>query len=171
MNLYEITNDYLEKLELINEQGINPETGEITEDENQIAIWREEIKTDLINKNQNIIAVIRNRDLEIEAIDKEIERLNKLKQYKKNSLDRFKGYVKDTLINSGIEKIETPLGKISFTATQKTEVYDMSLLDRKFIRVVPAKEEPDKTAIKKAINAGEEVQGARIIKDKNLKIS
>lgn len=169
MKFYEVANDYIEKLELIREQGINAETGEITEDKNQITIWEEEIKTDLINKSQNLIAVIRNQDLTIDAIDKEIERLNKLKDIRKKNLTRFKDYIKNTMLNTGIEKIETPLGKISLTKSTSTEIFDEKLIDKKFIEI-ETKEKISKTKIKEAIKAGEEVQGARLVENRNLKI-
>ena len=42
---YDVVNDYIERMEYL-EQGINAETGEITENENQLAIWTEELTQD-----------------------------------------------------------------------------------------------------------------------------
>ena len=79
MNFYDVTKDYIEKMEYL-ELGINAETGEISEDKNQLAIWNQELTQDLKNKSANIIAVVRNQELTIEALDTEIERLKGLKK-------------------------------------------------------------------------------------------
>lgn len=82
MNFYEVANDYMEKLEVI-QSGINPETGEMTEDENQLAVWKEEIAKDIQAKSQNIIAVFRNEKRTIQAIEEEIKRLSEMKDKRK----------------------------------------------------------------------------------------
>lgn len=103
-------------------------------------------------------------------IEKEIDRLNKIKKSKNDNLNRFKEYIKNTMLNAGIDKIETPIGKIAFTNSTSTEIYDEKLIDKKFIEI-ETKEKILKEKIKKAIKAGEEVQGARLVQNKNLKIS
>lgn len=73
------------------------------------------------------------------------------------------------MLSYNIEKIETPIGKLSFSNSEAVEIFDESLIDEKFIKEKVEKT-ISKTEIKKAIKAGEEVQGARIIKNKNLQI-
>lgn len=168
MNFYEVANDYMEKLEII-QSGINPETGEVTEDKNQLAVWKEEIAKDIQAKSQNIIAVFRNEKRTIQAIEEEIKRLSEMKDKRKKKLNNFEDWVKTCMLSYNIEKIETPIGKLCFSNSEAVEIFDESLIDEKFI-----KEKIDKTIskteIKKAIKAGEEVQGARIVKNKNLQI-
>ena len=87
MTFYDVTKDYIERMEFLN-LGINAETGEMSEDKNQLAIWNQELTQDLKNKSANIIAVVRNQELTIEALDTEIERLKTLKKSKENQLNR-----------------------------------------------------------------------------------
>ena len=157
---YDVVNDYIERMEYL-EQGINAETGEMTENENQLAIWTEELTQDLKDKSANVIAVVRNQELTIEALDNEIKRLQAMKDSLKKNLDKFKTYIKSAMLVNGIEKIETTLGNIKFTKSTSTEIYDESLITTEKI---------SKEKIKVALKAGEEVQGARLVENKNLKI-
>ena len=168
MNFYDVTKDYIERMELL-EQGINAETGEMTDNTNQLVTWNEELTKDLKEKSSNVIAVVRNQELTIEAIDNEIKRLKAMKDGIENRLDKFKTYIKNAMLTNGIEKIDTNLGSIKFTKSTSTEIYDESLIDKKFIETVIT-EKISKEKIKKALKAGEEVQGARLVENKNLKI-
>lgn len=168
MTFYDVTKDYIERMEFLN-LGINAETGEMTEDKNQLAIWNQELTQDLKNKSANIIAVVRNQELTIEALDTEIERLKTLKKSKENQLNRFKEYLKNVMLVNQIEKIDTVLGTIKFTKSTSTEIYDESLIDKKFIEIITT-EKISKEKIKSALKAGEEVQGARLVVNKNLKV-
>lgn len=168
MNFYDVTKDYIEKMEYL-ELGINAETGEMSQDKNQLAIWNQELTQDLKNKSANIIAVVRNQELTIEALDTEIERLKGLKKLRENQLNKFKDYIKNVMLINQIEKIDTVLGSIKFTKSTSTEIYDESLIDKKFIEIVTT-EKISKEKIKSALKAGEEVQGARLIVNKNLKV-
>lgn len=165
---YDVVNDYIERMEYL-EQGINAETGEMTDNTNQLAIWTDELTKDLKDKSANVIAVVRNQELTIEALDNEIERLKAMKDSIKKNLDKFKTYIKSAMLVNNIERIDTTLGAIKFTKSTTTEIYDESLIDKKFIEVVTT-EKISKEKIKAALKAGEEVQGARLVENKNLKI-
>lgn len=168
MNFYDVTKDYIERMELL-EQGINAETGEMTDNTNQLAIWNEELTKDLKEKSSNVIAVVRNQELTIEALDNEIKRLKAMKDGIENRLDKFKAYIKNAMITNNIEKIDTNLGSIKFNKSTSTEIFDKSLIDKKFIETVTT-EKISKEKIKAALKAGEEVQGAKLVENKNLKI-
>ncbi|AKC57615.1 hypothetical protein FSDG_01557 [Fusobacterium animalis 7_1] len=168
MKFYDVAKDYIERMEYL-EQGINSETGEMTDNSNQLAIWTDELTKDLKDKSANVIAVVRNQELTIEALDTEIERLKAMKDSIEKKLDKFKCYIKSAMVVNGIEKIETPIGNIKFTKSTAVEIYDEKLIDKKFIKI-ETKEKISKTDIKNALKAGEEVQGARLVENKNLKI-
>ena len=113
MNFYDVAKDYIERMEYL-EQGINAETGEMTENENQLAIWTEELTQDLKDKSVNVIAVVRNQELTIEALDTEIKRLQGMKDNLKKKLEREcdvalkqideKEYI-SVLRNAGVERV------------------------------------------------------------------
>ena len=165
---YDVVNDYIERMEYL-EQGINAETGEMSDDGTQLAIWTAELTQDLKDKSANVIAVVRNQELTIEALDNEIKRLKAMKEAREKALNKFKTYIKSAMLTNNIEKIETIIGTIKFTKSTSTEIYDESLIDKKFIEVVTT-EKISKEKIKAALKAGEEVQGARLVENKNLKI-
>ena len=168
MKFYDVAKDYIERMEYL-EQGINAETGEMSDDGTQLAICTYELTQDLKDKSANVIAVVRNQELTIEALDNEIKRLQAMKDSIKKKLDKFKIYIKSSMLTNNIEKIETPIGTVKFTKSISTEIYDESLIDSRFIEVVETKK-ISKEKIKAALKAGEEVQGARLVENKNLKI-
>jgi hypothetical protein len=68
-----------------------------------------------------------------------------------------------------VEKIETPLIKLSFRNSESVEITNESQLDACFI-VTKTVTTPDKKAIKDAIKSGQLVCGATISYNKNLQI-
>ena len=142
------------------------ESGEVTEDlEQRLSIN----KSDLQNKAVNYAYVIKQYENNNEAIDKEIARLKDLKLSNEITKERLKETIKSAMNLYGIEKVETPTIKLSFRASKSVEVINASQLPDKFKKrseVVKI----DKTAIKKAIESGEEVDGAIINENKNLQI-
>jgi hypothetical protein len=68
-----------------------------------------------------------------------------------------------------VDKIETPLIKLSFRNSESVEITNEQQLDSRFI-VTKTVTTPDKKAIKDAIKNGELVEGATISYNKNLQI-
>ena len=100
----------------------------------------------------------------------ELDNKSDLKEFVLNDFtNKFKDYIKNVMLINQIEKIDTVLGSIKFTKSTSTEIYDESLIDKKFIEIVTT-EKISKEKIKSALKAGEEVQGARLIVNKNLKV-
>jgi len=73
------------------------------------------------------------------------------------------------MIISGIEKIESPLFKISLRRSEAVEVDVVEALPTAFQNVKNVIT-PDKIAIKEAIKKGENVFGARLVENFNLSI-
>jgi hypothetical protein len=73
------------------------------------------------------------------------------------------------MLVSGIEKIESPLFKISLRRSEAVEVDVVEALPSSFQNVKTVVT-ADKMAIKEAIKKGETVFGARIIENFNLQI-
>ena len=140
------------------------EEGELTQEEyDRIGT---EIAVELQKKSANIIGYYQNKNAFIDAVDAQIERLKKIKEFEKNNIERFKKYVKENMEKMGLTKIETELGTLSIAKSPATvEVIDQDQVPDEFLRVKTSIE-VDKTAIKKNFKeTGEVPNGIRIVTD------
>ena len=160
-SIYKIQNEF----QLIIAEVINNE-GEITPElETALTINKEQLQS----KAVDYCYVIKQLDYDCEQIDNEIARLNKLKKVRSNLTDRLKNTVSSAMQLYEVEKIETPLIKLSFRNSESVEITNEQQLDACFI-VTKTVTTPDKKAIKDAIKNGEVVCGATISYNKNLQI-
>jgi hypothetical protein len=160
-SIYQIQNEF----QLIIAEVINND-GEITlELETALTINKEQLQS----KAVDYCYVIKQLDYDCEQIDNEIARLNKLKKVRSNLTDRLKNTVSSAMQLYDVEKIETPLIKLSFRNSESVEITNESQLDACFI-VTKTVTTPDKKAIKDAIKSGVFVEGATISYNKNLQI-
>ena len=159
MNLYEITEEAQYLAVLL-------ETEELTAElEEALIINQDQLQA----KAVNYAKVIANYQAESDAIDQEIKRLKAMKESRDKKVEWLKESVKKAMLVSGIEKVESPLFKLSMRRSEAVEVDVVEALPSAFQNVknvVTA----DKVAIKEAIKRGEFVMGARIIENFNLHI-
>ena len=100
-NLYQITSAF----------PLLMENDEITdEDKSKI---KEELTLLLQQKSQNTIGYIRNMELTIEAMKSEEKRITEQRKKLEKRESNFKEYVRECMEQSGLTKIETPLGTLS----------------------------------------------------------
>lgn len=158
------------KLEEMIENSINWETGEVDENYDQLTDLKDEINAMVVSKGKDLIYVLRKQDNYAEAIDEEIKRLQALKKSYAKKKENLSNYIKMCMIANNIKAIETPIGKLSVVNNaESVEIYDESLIDKKFIKT-KVEETISKTDIKNAIKNGEEVQGARLVRNTRLAI-
>jgi len=126
-------------------------------------------------KAQGIEMVARSAEMFNGAIDAEIERLQALKTSRQKIAQGLRDYLKLNMESVGIEKIECPLFKIAIKKNPPAvEILDEQQLPPEFWvkpEPKPPVARPDKAAIKKAIQAGQEVAGAKIVQGTRLDIS
>ena len=158
------------KLEEMIENSINWETGEVDENYDKLTDLKDEINAMVVSKGKDLIYVLRKQDNYAEAIDEEIKRLQALKKSYTKKKENLSNYIKMCMIANNIKAIETPIGKLSVVNNaESVEIYDESLIDKKFIKT-KIEETISKTDIKNAIKNGEEVQGARLVRNTRLAI-
>ena len=158
------------KLEEMIENSINWETGEVDENYDKLTDLKDEINAMVVNKGKDLIYVLRKQDNYAEAIDDEIKRLQALKKSYTKKKENLSNYIKMCMIANNIKAIETPIGKLSVVNNaESVEIYDETLIDKKFIKT-KVEETISKTDIKNAIKNGEEVQGARLVRNTRLAI-
>jgi hypothetical protein len=159
MNLYEITQEAQYLAVLLETEELTPEL------EEALIINQDQLQA----KAVNYAKVITNYQAESDAIDQEIKRLKAMKESRDKKVEWLKESVKKAMLVSGIEKVESPLFKLSVRRSEAVEVDVVEALPSAFQNVknvVTA----DKVAIKEAIKRGEFVMGARIIENFNLQI-
>ena len=127
----------------------------------------------ITEKAQGIECVARTLEMYTPAIDAEIDRLKLLKAGREKKAQGLRDYLKLNMIACGIDKIESPLFKIKLQNNpQAVDIYELGLIPVEYMRLPemppPA---PDKTAIKAALKAGHEVQGARLTQGQRLVVS
>jgi esterase/lipase len=159
MNLYEITREMLELASLLETEELTPEL------EAMLVINQEKMEV----KVNNYAKVIANIQSDSEAIDQEIKRLKAMKDSKDRAITRLKDAVREAMLVSAIDKIESPLFKLSLRRSESVEVDIVEALPSQFINVKNVVS-ADKVAIKEAIKRGENITGARIIENFNLQI-
>jgi hypothetical protein len=160
-SIYQIENEY----QLLINQIIEAE-GEITpQQELNLQITKEQLQS----KGINYAYVIRKLDFESDVIDAEIKRLSQLKKVRQNLSERLKANITHAMHTFEVDKIESPLIKISFRKSQAVEVGDVNSLPSEY-KVVKVTEQADKIKIKQALQNGEQIQGCSIITNTNLQI-
>ena len=116
MKLYEITDGYMKYLD---------KQEELTQEEAQEI--QSQLQVALKEKSTNIVGYYLDRKAMVEAIDTEIKRLSDMKKALNNQVDSYKDYVKSNMEAMGIDKIETPIGKISISKSPvSVEILDES---------------------------------------------
>ena len=159
MNLYTLTQEAQYLAVLL-------ETEELTAElEEALIINQDQLQA----KAVNYAKVIANYQAESDAIDQEIKRLKAMKESRDKKVEWLKESVKKAMLVSGIEKVESPLFKLSVRRSEAVEVDVVEALPSAFQNVknvVTA----DKVAIKEAIKRGENVFGARLVENFSLQI-
>lgn len=158
--LYEIT---LEQKNLINE--IEQMDGEITpEMEAALAITESQLQ----QKSIAYLEVIRAKESFNGLIDNEIKRLQQLKKVNNNVIDRLN----DNLLLAVKTFGEFTVGTQKFGTRKSSQVIveEVNSLPKEY-KTIKVTESADKVALKKAIQAGEEIKGVHIQENLNLKIN
>jgi hypothetical protein len=159
MNLYEITREALELASLLETEEFTPELEEM------LVINQEQLQA----KAGNYAKVIANIQGDMDAIDAEIKRLKAMKESKERVINRLKEAVKNAMLVSGIDKIQSPLFSLSLRRSESVEVNIPEALPLDW-QVKKVTITADKVGIKQAIKEGHSITGARIIENFSLQI-
>jgi len=104
--------------------------------------------------------VIKNLAIEAEAIDMEIKRLSARKKARDNRVKSLKGYLLTNMVALDKKKVHCEIFSLSRRKGHMSVVIDnQDVLTESYTKVSVS---PDKVAIKKAIDAGKEVEGAHL---------
>lgn len=160
-SLYEIDQAVLSVLE--NGLVFDEETGEVLFDEDNF----EQLEGERNAKLEAVALYVKSLDAEAAAMKAEETALKKRRETRERKAERLRTYVADSMTLFGDPKIETARVALSFRKSEAVEITDANALRPDFWKYTAA---VDKSAIKKAIKAGEVVEGAAIITRQNLQI-
>lgn len=162
MTIWEIDQAIAELLE----GGVNEETGELTVDTEAL----EALQMERSQKAENLALAVKNMKAEEDAIGNEIDALSARKAALKKHRERAQEYLRFVLDG---EKFSTPKVAVSWRKSEAVEPDEEFLSwamdnDDSFLRYKPP--EINKTAIRAAIRAGQQVPHVRVVQSLNAQI-
>lgn len=161
-NLYEIAHQYRADVARLEELDLDDET---------FANTLEGLSGELEAKATNVIFYAKNLDATADAIKKAEEDMATRRKALQRRSERLREYVKHNMLASGILKISCDYFQITIQNNPPAvDVFEPGLLPQDYMREIPAKFEPDKTLIAKAIKDGFEVPGAKLNQSQRLVI-
>ncbi len=157
--LYEIQSEHQAILDQFDNLFVN---GEPTQEEldamnDLLAINSQEFEA----KAEAYAAVIAQKKSRAEFLEKEAKKLKAMADSELNQAERLRSRIEWAMKEQGLDKVELPHFKLRFSKSESVKIVDQSLLPAEFIRTSILRE-PNKTAIKEAIKAGNPVAGAEI---------
>ncbi len=163
--LYQLTGKYLALMDQLASMDLDPQTVADT-------IEASGITDEIAVKAQGVEMIARTLEAHNPAIDAEIERLQALKKQRANAAAYLRKYLLINMQATGIQKIETPLFKLSVRENPPAvEIYEPGLIPAEYMKQPePPPPAPDKAAIRDAMKAGAEVPGCRLTRGTRLEI-
>lgn len=146
---------------------IDPESGELPE-------GFEQARAIVATKSQACAAFILQNDAEADMVEAHAKALlERVKTARKRSA-WLRQYLASHMGAAGILSIKSDDGtfsaKLETGRDESVDVFDAAQLPQDYMREIPAKHEPDKALIKKALKDGFDVPGARIVAKDRLTI-
>lgn len=118
-------------------------------------------------KGKALATVVLHMDTDVEALDREIERLNDRKRAIKARQDSMKEYLRENMEAAGIKKISCPLFSITCVEGREIAVIDDEKKLPDELVKVKVETSPDKNAIARALKDGKDVPGAHLERAKS----
>lgn len=161
MNLYEISADFLAALDAME---VDPDTGELLNADRLDAL-----SAAFDEKAEATALYIKNLNTFVAGAKAEEAALAERRKSAEKRIENLKGFLASAMLTVGRDKVETAKTKISFRKSTQVQIDDEAALPEGFVTTTVTTK-PDKTAIKKAIQAGQAVAGAVLVENQNLQI-
>lgn len=160
-SLYKIDKELMMLLEAIAEQ-----EGEITpEQEQALTITQYELETKAVDYGY---AILQLKAWEKMAADEE-KRIKALKTAYKNTHEMLSRNLLYAMEKYDLHEVKNATMKVSMRKSTQTIIDDLEAIPRQY-KTIKIETTPDKTAIKKAIQDGEVIEGAHLEERNNLQI-
>lgn len=158
MKLYDLTSDYAQLLDMAEQL-----------DQDTFKDTLESIQESIEDKVENTAKLIKSIEADVTAIKAEEKRLKERRQALETKVDSIKGYLKEQLEKTGIDKVKRPTITVSIQNNPpKAEIVDEKTIPLTYKIPQPAK--LNKKAILEAMKNGEKVPGAVLVQERGLRI-
>lgn len=163
-SIYELTADYLQIMQMMEDGELDPQT---------LADTMEAVEGEFEIKAESYAKVMRNLDGDITAIKAEIDRLTKKKQTLENNIKTMKKALQGAMEVTGKTKFKTDLFSFRIQKNAPSVIMDETYIENVPERFLKYKDpEINRTAIKEAILAGEDLEGlAHLEQSSSIRIS
>lgn len=159
MKLYELTQNYLNLLDLLD----NPEVPKEV-----IEAALEEIEGSFDDKADNIAKLIRSMEADIKGYKNEEDRLFSRRKALENKVKSLKEYLQSSMKALGKEEVKAKLFTLKIQTNQPSLIIDdIDKLPKEYKKLV---EESDKKKIKEDLLNNIEIPGARLERGESLRI-
>lgn len=159
--LYHIAGEYLAAFDALE---LDPETGELM---GMAAL--EELGGRLEEKLEAAACYIKEQRVLAEAIKAEEAALNERRKGIEKRTEWLRQYLGETMESVGRSEFESARCRLSFRRSSSVSILDEAVLPEEYVRVTESRR-PDKTAIGKALKAGQSVPGAELAEKRSLQI-
>ena len=165
MTLYELTDSWLKVQQMM----------EDTEDMEAVLDTLEAIEGGIEDKAENYGKLIRNLTADVESIKAEEERLARRRRAISNNVDSLKERLFFTMNAIDKDRIKTDLFSFTIANNPPTALVDdepafIEWARANDVRFIREKVELNKKALAEALKSGEDINGARLIQTKGLRI-
>ena len=159
-NIYELTSNYLAVQEMMEEGQLDPE---------MLADTLEAIEGEIEVKAENYGLIMQNLEALSDGLAKESARLLERKKSIDSNIASMKNALSNTLLSLDKTKFKTEHFAFSFRKSESVVIQPEVALPEEFVKTKTTIT-PDKTALKKALKAGQEFDGVYIATKQNLQI-
>lgn len=161
MKLYELTDAYAELAALLDEC-------ESEEEAAQLWAQMDEVGASIAEKADNYARFLRNKQTEVDGLDKEITRLQKRKRSAENQIEQLREHMKFAMGVAGATEIRTTLGKWTIRRNPpRVEVLDESEIAPEFFDPQPPKLSKSKL-LKHWKDTGEIPDGCDVVQSESM---
>ena len=160
MNLFSLTEEYKNIMELAEDPEIDPEI---------IATQLEVIEMDIKDKADSIAYIIAQLDGDVETIKREEERLYKMRNSLTANKERLKTYLEGAMRETGMTKFKTSLHSFGIQKNpQSVRLVEGETIPEQFL--IPQEPKVDKKAILAELKAGKTFRFATLAQTEGLRI-
>lgn len=165
-SLYAISDEIMQLMEAA-------DAGDIPEE--AFADTLECLEMEFDDKVDELVSYLKDLAARSAAIQAEEKNLAERRKIIERKYDRIKTYVADAMLSAGVNKFESARNRITFRRSEGTIIDDeagfiaWAMTDRDDLLTYPAPK-INLTAVKKAIQNGEKIDGARVEEKQNMQI-